>query len=344
MPVSTLLNTLYVTTEGAQLYKDHETVVVKVEGTKKLQVPLLHLSSVVCMGPIYVSPELMAACCQSGIHIAFFSIAGRFQSRVEGMPGGNVLLRRQQHRAADDEARSLRLARSMVLGKLSGGRQFLLHARRDAAADRKDVLEQAANRLAIHIAELTRTETVDSLRGVEGIAAKDYFSVFDLLIKRTEPELRFGGRSRRPPRDPVNALLSFGYALLAQDCAGALLGVGLDPAVGYLHEERPGRLSLALDMMEELRCPVVDRLVLALLNRGQLDPADFVGDEGGGWKLQDEARKRFLVAYQEAKQVDVLHPLLEQRIAWGRVPHVQAQLLARTLRGDLDDYPPFVFR
>lgn len=342
--MSSLLNTLYVTTEGAQLYKDHETVVVKVEGTKKLQVPLLHLSSVVCMGPIYVSPELMAACCQSGIHIAFFSITGRFQSRVEGMPGGNVLLRREQHRAADDVARSLRLARAMVLGKLSGGRQFLLHARRDASEERKEALEFAANRLAIHIAELARAETVDSLRGLEGIAAKDYFSVFDLLIKRTEPELRFGGRSRRPPRDPVNALLSFGYALLSQDCAGALAGVGLDPAVGYLHEERPGRLSLALDMMEELRCPVVDRLVLALLNRGQLDPADFVSDEGGGWKLQDEARKRFLVAYQEAKQVDVLHPLLEQRIPWGRVPHVQAQLLARALRGDLDDYPPFVFR
>lgn len=342
--MSTLLNTLYVTTEGAQLYKDHETVVVKVNGDKKLQIPLLHLSSVVCMGPIYVSPDLMAACCAAGIYLAFFSITGRFLSRVEGMPGGNVLLRRQQHRAADDGARSLRLARAMVLGKLCGGRQFLLHARRDADEDRRDSLEFAANRLAIHTAELERAETLDELRGLEGIAAKDYFSVFDLLIKRTEPALRFAGRSRRPPGDPVNALLSFGYALLSQDCAGALAGVGLDPAVGYLHEDRPGRLSLALDLMEELRCPVVDRLVVALLNRGQLDPADFVSEEGGGWRLTDESRKRFLIAYQEAKQVDVQHPLLEQRIPWGRVPHIQAQLLARALRGDLDDYPPFAFR
>ncbi|MBL8632292.1 MAG: type I-C CRISPR-associated endonuclease Cas1 [Myxococcales bacterium] len=342
--MSTLLNTLYVTTEGSQLYKDHETVVVKVEGTKRLQVPLLHLCGIVCMGPIFVSPELMAACCESGIHIAFFSMTGRFLSRVEGMPGGNVLLRRQQHRAADDVACSLRLSRSMVLGKLSGGRQFLLHARRDAAADRKDALEHAGDRLAIHLAALARAETVDELRGLEGIAAKDYFSVFDLLIKRTEPELHFGGRSRRPPRDRVNALLSFGYALLAQDCAGALAGVGLDPAVGYLHEERPGRLSLALDLMEELRCPVVDRLVVAMLNRSQFAPSDFICDDGGGWRLIDEARKRFLLAYQESKQGDVQHPLLQQRIAWGRVPHIQAALLARTLRGDLDEYPPFVFR
>lgn len=342
--MSSLLNTLYVTTDGAQLYKDHETALVKVNGERKLQVPLLHLSSIVCMGPIYVSPELMAACAEAGIHIAFFSPTGRFLARVEGMPGGNVLLRRQQLRCADDHARTLRIACSIVLGKISGARQFLLHARRDAIPDRKDDLEFAANRMAIHATELPTARDLDTLRGLEGIAAKDYFAVFNLLIKRDEPAMAFNGRSRRPPRDPVNALLSFGYALLMQDCAGALAGIGLDPAVGFLHEERPGRLALALDLMEELRCPVVDRLVLALINRGQLGPEDFQQDEGGGYRLQDEARKRFLVAYQENKKTDVLHPFLEQRIAWGRVPQVQAQLLARTLRGDLDDYPPFAFR
>lgn len=342
--MSSLLNTLYVTADGAQLYKDHETALVKVNGERKLQVPLLHLSSIVCMGPIYVSPELMAACAEAGIHIAFFSPTGRFLARVEGMPGGNVLLRRQQLRCADDHARTLRIACSIVLGKISGARQFLQHARRDAIPDRKDDLEFAANRMAIHATELPTARDLDTLRGLEGIAAKDYFAVFNLLIKRDEPAMAFNGRSRRPPRDPVNALLSFGYALLMQDCAGALAGIGLDPAVGFLHEERPGRLALALDLMEELRCPVVDRLVLALINRGQLGPEDFQQDEGGGYRLQDEARKRFLVAYQENKKTDVLHPFLEQRIAWGRVPQVQAQLLARTLRGDLDDYPPFAFR
>ncbi len=342
--MSTLLNTLYVTTEGAQLYKDHETALVKVNGEKKLQVPLLHLASIVCMGPIYVSPELMAACTEAGIHIAFFSPTGRFLARVEGLPGGNVLLRRQQLRCADDPQATLRIARSMVLGKISGARQFLLHARRDAQDDRKEALEFAASRLSVHARQLVEAADLDALRGLEGIAAKDYFSVFNLLIKCGDDAMQFQGRSRRPPRDPVNALLSFGYALLMQDCAGALAGIGLDPAIGFLHEERPGRLALALDLMEELRCPVVDRLVLALINRSQLGSADFEKDEGGGFRLQDDARKRFLVAYQENKRSDVLHPFLDQRIAWGRVPQVQAQLLARTLRGDLDDYPPFAFR
>jgi len=342
--MSSLLNTLYVTTEGAQVYKDHETALIKVNGEKKLQVPLLHLSSIVCMGPVYVSPELMAACAEAGIHIAFFSPTGRFLARVEGLPGGNVLLRRQQLRCADDREQTLRIARSIVLGKISGARQFLLHARRDAEEDRKADLEFAASRLSVHAGELAAATDLDMLRGIEGVAARDYFAVFNLLIKRDDEGLRFNGRSRRPPRDPVNALLSFGYALLMQDCAGALAGIGLDPAIGFLHEERPGRLALALDLMEELRCPVVDRLVLALINRSQLGASDFVQDEGGGFRLQDEARKRFLVAYQENKKADVLHPFLEQRIAWGRVPQVQAQLLARMLRGDIDDYPPFAFR
>ena len=261
------------------------------------------------------------------------------------MPGGNVLLRRQQHRAADDEARSLSIARAMVIGKVANTRQFLLHARRDAATDeRRAEIGGACERLALHLRSLTTAATVESVRGFEGIAAKDYFGVFGLLVKRNEEAFAFNGRNRRPPRDRINALLSFGYALLMQDCASAAAGIGLDPAVGFLHEDRPGRLCLALDLMEELRVPVVDRLMLSLVNRGQLGADDFVEESAGGIRLTDPARKTVLVAYQAAKALDVKHEFLEQTIAWSRVPHVQAQLLARALRGDIDAYPPFSIR
>lgn len=342
--MSVQLNTLFVTSEGASLYKDHETVVVKINGEKRMQVPLLHLGSVVCLGPAYVSPELMAACGEGGIHVAFLSHSGRFLARVEGLPGGNVLLRRQQYRAADDAACSLRISAAMILGKLTNARQFLLHARRDASDERKDSLGAACDRLGQFIRRLPDASTVEEVRGVEGIAAKDYFGVFNALIKRSEDAFRFGGRSRRPPLDRVNALLSFGYVLLMQDCTSALGGVGLDPAVGYLHEDLPGRLALALDLMEELRVPLVDRLVLALINRGQVAAEDLAQDPSGGWRLTDEARKRFLTAYQEAKQGAVRHEFLEQDTTWGQVAHLQARLLARVLRGDLEVYPPFTIR
>lgn len=342
--MSVQLNTLFVTSEGASLYKDHETVVVKVNGEKRMQVPMLHLGSVVCIGPAYVSPELMAACSEGGIHVAFLSHGGRFLARVEGLPGGNVLLRRQQYRAADDDAQSLRISSAMVLGKLTNTRQFLLHARRDAVEERREPLGAVCDRLAQFIRQLPQARTVDEVRGLEGIAAKDYFGVFNALIKRGEEDFRFSGRSRRPPLDRVNALLSFGYVLLMQDCTAALSSVGFDPAVGYLHEDRPGRLALALDLMEELRVPLVDRLVLALINRAQVAAEDLICDPSGGWRLTDEARKRFLVAYQEAKQGTVRHEFLAQDTTWGQVAHLQARLLARVLRGDLDVYPPFTIR
>jgi CRISPR-associated protein Cas1 len=339
------LNTLYVTTEGSYLHKDHDTVIIKVENEKKAQIPLLHLGSVCCFGRVSVSPDLMGAMAIAGIHIAFFSPTGRFLARVEGMPGGNVLLRRQQHRAADDDARSLAIARAMVIGKVANARQFLLHARRDAATDeRRAEIGAACERLALHLRSLPTAATVESVRGFEGIAAKDYFSVFGLLVKRNEEAFAFNGRNRRPPRDRINALLSFGYALLMQDCVSAAAGVGLDPAVGFLHEDRPGRLCLGLDMMEELRVPVVDRLMLSLVNRGQLAGDDFVEESAGGIRLTDPARKTVLVAYQAAKALEVRHELLDQTIAWSRVPHVQALLLARALRGDIDAYPPFSVR
>lgn len=335
------MNTLFVTLDGAYVHKDHATVVVRVEGETKLQVPMAHLGSVVCMGRVGVSPELLSALSEAGTHVAFFSASGRFLARVEGLPGGNVLLRRRQYRAADSAQESLAISRAMVIGKVSNTRTFLMHARRDAPEDRKEGLKAACDKLAAHLRALSAAESLETVRGLEGIAARDYFGVFDLLVKRPEAGFRFKGRSRRPPLDRMNALLSFGYALLMQDCAGALSGVGLDPAVGYLHEERPGRLCLALDLMEELRCAMVDRLMLSLVNRGQLGVEDFVEEAALGIRLKDEARKRVLVAYQESKQVEVRHVYLDQMTVWGRVMHLQALLLARALRGDEAGYAPF---
>lgn len=336
-----VLNTLFVTLDGARLQKEGECVVVTVEHQKRAEIPLRHLQGIVCLARAWLTPELMATCSEHGIHVSYFSVTGRFQARVEGLPGGNVLLRRQHYRLADSVEQSLSIARAMVAGKVANARQFLLHARRDADEDRKPQLGEHAHRLANHLRALSQAEALDAVRGLEGVAARDYFEAFPLLLKRGEGEFSFDSRSRRPPRDSINALLSFGYALLLQDCAGALAGVGLDPAVGFLHEERPGRLSLALDLMEELRTPVVDRLVFSLVNRGQIAQADFRNEEGGAVLLNDGGRKKFLVAYQEAKQVAVRHAFLECDTAWGRVPHLQALLLARTIRGDLEVYPPF---
>jgi CRISPR-associated protein Cas1 len=343
--VSTIANTLYVTTEGAYLHKDHETVVVSIDREVRLRVPLLHLGSVACFGRVSVSPELMAALAEGGIHTAFFSPNGRFLARVEGIPGGNVLLRRAQHRTADDPGKAREIARAEVAGKIWNERQVLVRARRDATTDSaKERLGGAVDRLSQHLRALEVADQLDVIRGLEGIAARDYFDVFDLLIKRDDEAFRFAGRSRRPPLDRINALLSFGYALLLQDCAGAAAGIGLDPAVGFLHQDRPGRLSLALDLMEELRTPVVDRLVLALVNRNQIGPTDLQQEVTGGWRLTDAGRKTFLVAYQEAKAVEVRHEFLDATVPWGRIPHLQAALLARTLRGDLEVYPPFALR
>jgi len=338
------LNTLFVTLDGAWLHKERETLVVKQEGVQRLQVPLLHLASVACFGRVGCSPELMAALSEAGIHVAFFSSYGKLLARVEGMPGGNVLLRREQYRAADDLVRTVELARAMVVGKVANARSFLLHARRDATEAHKDALAEVCEQLALHLRALSRATSANEVRGLEGMAARDYFSVFPLLVKRHEEAFRFNGRSRRPPLDRINALLSFGYALLLQDCAAALAGVGLDPAVGFLHEERPGRLSLALDLMEEFRAPLVDRFVLSLVNRSQLSPEDFREEPNGAWRLTDAGRKTFLVAWQENKRGELRHEFLEQNAPWSRMPHLQALLLARTLRKDLEVYPPFSLR
>lgn len=342
--MTTALNTLFITAEGTRLNKEGECVVVTVQDQKKAEVPLRHLRSVVCLTRAWLTPELMESCLEAGIHVSFFGMTGRFLARVEGVPGGNVLLRRQQYRAADDIARSMAISRALVVGKLGNARQFVLHARRDAAPERQEALSETARRLSEHLRALTRVEDLEQVRGLEGIAARDYFESFPALLKKSAQGFEFDGRNRRPPRNPLNAMLSFGYALLAQDCAGALAGVGLDPAVGFLHEDRPGRLSLALDLMEEFRAPVVDRLVFSLVNRGQLKPGDFRTESAGAVLLKDDARKTFLVAYQEAKQVEVRHAFLGQETTWGMAPHLQSLLLARHLRGELDGYPPFAMR
>lgn len=339
---TTLANTLYVSTDKSFLSKEHETIVIHVDRERRGQIPMLAVGSVVCFGRVTVSPELMGALAARGISVSFFGYSGKFLARVEGVPSGNVLLRRAQHRAADNVQSSLALARSFVIGKIVNARRFLLHAARDASRqEATSKLRETSVYLASLLKELGAVDHLDKIRGLEGAAAEAYFGCFQSLIKRSEDEFLFLGRSRRPPRDRINALLSFGYTLLHADCAGASCGVGLDPAVGFLHEDRPGRLGLALDLMEELRVPVVDRLVVHLINTGEIAAHDLQEDAAGGWKLTDSGRKTFLTAYQKAKQEKIHHSFLEQETTWALVPHLQARLLARCLRQDLDAYPPF---
>jgi CRISP-associated protein Cas1 len=343
--MSEVLNTLFVTAEHASLRKDHGALVVRVDDEEKLRLPLLHLKGVVCFGAAWVSPELMSALVEQGAHLAFLDHSGHMLARVEGIPGGNVLLRRAQFRAADSPEATMKLAKSFVIGKVFNQRQVLLHAARDSEGTRRELLKDAATKLAQALRALDKPpEGLEALRGLEGISARNYFEAFPQLLRVDDLELAFNGRSRRPPRDRINALLSFGYALLLQDCIAACCAVGLDPAVGYLHEDRPGRLGLALDLMEELRAPVVDRLVLALVNRGQLKGSDVAPSEQEGFLLSKEGRKVFVTAYRQAQKDELTHQFLERSVAWGEVPHLQALLLARTLRGDLDAYPPFAIR
>lgn len=341
-----LLNTLWVTTEGAAVKKDGENLVVEVEGTERLRVPLHRLQSVVVFGAVLLSPAAVAACTGAGITLVLLDRVGRFQARVEGPVSGNVLLRRAQYRAADDP---VDYVRGFVCGKIANQRAVLARSLRDHGADMgaeaRGDLERAIDRMAgiIRRAMLAPVEA-DELRGLEGDAARLYFSVFDRLIRVPDPEMRFTGRSRRPPLDCVDALLSFLYTLLVHDCRSALESVGLDPAVGFLHRDRPGRPSLALDLMEELRPVLVDRLALALINRRQLRAADFERRDGGAVWLAEDGRRTVLAAWTERKKEERRHPFLDEIAPYGLVPHLQAQLLARRLRGDIDAYPAWLWK
>jgi CRISPR-associated protein Cas1 len=338
-------NTLFITTQGAYLTRDHQTLRVKIEGKVRLTVPLHHLEGVVCFGRVTVSPAVLATCGEHRLALSFLSEHGRFLARVEPPIHGNVLLRRRQYRLADDAAARLRLARPMIAAKIQNARNTLLRAARDdASADDAAALRTAAAHLAAVLAGLPAVETLDAARGIEGETARTYFGAFSRMVRHQREVFALTSRSRRPPRDPINALLSFVYALLRHDCHSALECVGLDPAVGYLHVDRPGRPSLALDLMEEFRTLVADRLVLTLVNRRQVQPGGFTTDPAGGVHMNDQTRRALLVAYQERKREEVTHPLLGETVPVGLLPHLQARLLARTLRGDLDDYPALVLK
>jgi CRISPR-associated protein Cas1 len=343
--VKQLLNTLYVTTQKAYLARDGEAVAVRIESETKLRVPIHTLSSIVCFGNVSCSPFLMGLCGESGVALAFLTEHGRFLARVQGPVSGNVLLRREQYRWADREERAASVARAVVTGKLANCRTVVQRAIRDnPGGARVGELEHAALRLGKLVGTVASTPGLEEIRGYEGDAARVYFGVFDHLITASKEEFFFRGRSRRPPTDNMNALLSFIYMLLVQDSVAALEAVGLDPAVGYLHRDRPGRPSLGLDLMEELRPVVADRLALSLVNRRQVHGSGFRKTEGGGVAMDDATRKEVLVAYQKRKQEEILHPFLQEKVAFGLTPHVQAMVLARFVRGDLDGYPPFLWK
>jgi CRISPR-associated protein Cas1 len=325
---------------------DHDTVRVEVERETRLQVPLHHLGGLVCFGDTLVSPALLGRCAQDGRGVAFLSRSGRFLYRVEGPVSGNVLLRRAQHHALDRPERVAAVARAVVAAKLRNCRENLLRAARDsvAAADITS-LRGVADTHADLLRRLEQTSDLERLRGYEGEAAHAYFGVFDRMVRSDlRPDFTMAGRTRRPPRDRMNALLSFLYTLVAHDCASALQGVGLDPQLGCLHALRPGRPALALDLAEEFRPILADRLALTLVNRRQITSKDLVEREGGSWQLKDDPRKELIVAYQKRKQDEAPHPALKEKVPLGLVPHVQARLLARHLRGELETYPPFLYR
>jgi CRISPR-associated protein Cas1 len=341
-------NTIYVTSENAWLRKDGENLVVEVEGAERGRAPLHMLEGVVTFGRPGVSGALMAACAESGIALSLHDANGRFLARVEGARSGNVLLRRAQWRLADDEAGRRDIVRGVVAAKAANQRRVVQRALRDHGealdAAIRARLEATERRLADVARRTLVAPCVDALRGVEGEAGAAYFSVFDAMIRVDDPALRFRGRSRRPPLDRVNALLSFLYAMLGHDCRAALEAHGLDPQVGFLHTDRPGRAGLALDLMEELRPVLADRLALSLINRRQLGAKDFIVEDGGAVRLTDEARKAVLVAWQERKRDELRHPFLDETMPLGLVAYAQAQLLARRLRGDLDGYPGFIWK
>lgn len=340
-----LLNTLYVQTERSYLHLDHDTLRVEVERETRLRVPLLQLSGVVCFGNVLLSPALLHRCAEDGRAVVWLDRNGRFKGRLTGPTGGNVLLRRAQHRALGDADRRHAIARSMVAGKLRNARGVLLRGAREAGSvEDAAALADAAARTAAALERLPGRDDLDLMRGDEGEAARAYFGAFGRLVREDREAFGMAWRSRRPPRDRTNALLSFLYTLLRGDCVAALEGVGLDPQVGFFHALRPGRPALALDLMEELRPAVADRLALRLVNRGQLRRDDFEEHPGGAVYLNETGRRTTLVAYQKRKEEEVEHRVIGGKAPVGLVPHLQARLLARHLRGDLEHYPPFVPR
>ena len=335
-------NTLYVTTQGSYLARERDNLLIRLDKETHRQFPIHTLGGVVCFGNVSFSPFALGLCGESGVCVSFLTENGRFLARVEGPISGNVLLRRAQYRVSS-EPQAAEVARAMITAKVANARTVLLRAQRDRPAASPE-LTSAAGRLATILGNLDRPMALDVLRGAEGEAAVVYFKVFNHLIVAQQEDFRFDGRSRRPPRDRVNAMLSFLSVLLTHDARSACEAVGLDPQVGFLHQDRPGRASLALDLMEELRPVLVDRLTLSLINRRQVSADGFRVTESGGVEMDDATRKTLLVAWQERKQDELTHPFLGEPMTLGLLVHVQARLLARHLRGDLDAYPAFFWR
>ena len=337
-----LLNILYVQTQGMYLRQEGETVVAERERQVVARIPIHTLSGIVCFGNVLCSPFLLGLCGERGVHVSFLSEHGRFLARVEGPASGNVLLRTAQMHAADDLEHAQALATSFVAGKIMNARTVIQRRLRDHGSDSD--CESTVKDLADMLRLLRHSDNMDAVRGVEGSAAACYFSVFNKLIVAQNDSFSITGRNRRPPLDPMNALLSFLYTLLAHDCTGALQSVGLDPQIGFLHALRPGRPSLALDIMEEFRAPIADRLALSLVNLQQLSPKCFKTQESGAVEMTEDAIKTVLQAWQKKKQETIQHPFLDEKVEIGLLPYVQALLLSRHLRGDLDAYPPFLLK
>jgi len=335
-----LLNTLYITKQESYLHKERETIVIKNGKDKLGQFPAINIANILCFGQISVSPFLMGYCGEQNIGLAFYTQYGKFLARVQGKQAGNVLLRRVQYRWADDEEKSVSIARLMVAAKISNGRSVLMREMRNHG--KSIALDSAVAKLEVSLRRVQHAQSLGELMGIEGDAAATYFGVFNELLRGSG--FAFGGRVRRPPTDPINALLSYVYTLITHECSSALQGVGLDPYVGFLHQDRPGRQSLALDLLEEFRAPWADRFVLTLINRKQLKIKDFTTEASGAVRLKDDARKTLLIAWQERKQVEIMHPYLEEQVPIGLLPHCQAMLLARHIRGDTEYYPPYLVK
>jgi CRISPR-associated protein Cas1 len=337
-----LLNVLYVTTPEAYLSRDGENIVIRVEDEERFRVPVHNLEGVVYFGHRGASHAVLGMCAEKGICLTFLNPYGKFLARVEGPVSGNVLLRKKQYRISDDKIESAKLAKLFVMAKISNARAVLSRVIRDHP-ENTDVnkVKKAMEDMSLMIFKAEKNNDLEEIRGIEGMAAHLYFSVFNELIVAQKDEFYFMERSRRPPKDNINALLSFVYTLLVHECRSALETVGLDPAVGFLHRDRPGRPSLALDLMEELRPYIADRIVLSLINRQQVTPDSFTVSEGGGIFMKDAARKTLLETWQKRKAEEITHPFLDEKIEVGLIAYSQALLLARYMRGDIESYPPF---
>lgn len=340
-----LLNTLFVTTIESCLNRDGENIVVKVDNKELFRIPIHNIEGIVCFGFMGASPSIMSLCAERRVALSFISTSGRFLGRITGPVSGNVLLRRKQYRIADDPITCLEISKLFIAGKITNSRTVLQRALRDHSQTINiSTLEEAVTKLSLKQKQVLKSKDQNELRGYEGESAMIYFSVFNQLILHQKEDFKLDGRNRRPPLDNVNALLSFTYTLLMHEVIAALESVGLDPCVGFLHVDRPGRQSLALDMMEEFRPFLADRLVLSLINRKQVSNKGFIKQPSGGVIMDETTRKEVIIAWQKRKQEEIIHPFLEERVPIGLIPYCQALLMARYLREDLDNYPVFINR